>query len=152
MEKKVALGKLQAICSRQEKCIFDIKQKLNIWNVENDHWDEIIEALINDKYVDEDRYAQSFVNDKYKFNKWGRIKIQYQLKMKGVNDACIKSAIQNIVEEEYASILNKVITDKNKSIKDKDSQVRYKKLLSFAYNRGFSFEESNEVIKRVCGG
>ena len=147
---KEALIKAQSICSKQEKCIRDIMVKLDGWGLSEEHKEEVIAQLVKDKFIDEPRYAESFVNDKFRFNKWGKIKIKYQLMLKGISETDIENALQRIDMNEYNAVLQQIIEQKMNSLKnEKDPRKKYQKILTFTYNRGFSFEDSNDLIKNV---
>jgi len=149
MDFKDALKKAQNICSRREKCKYDIEQKLKEWGVSEDNMEKIIESLVKEKFIDEKRYVSSFVNDKFKFNKWGKIKIKYQLRLKGISEIQIDQALEQIPENKYKELLKDLLQKKSKSIKNHNKQEKYQKLVSFAYNRGFSFEDSKDLVNEM---
>lgn len=151
MNNKTALNKARQICSKHEKCIYDIRFKLGDWGINESNQDKIINELVKDKYIDELRYTQAFINDKLHFNKWGKIKIGYHLKMKRIKENTINEAINSIDPEVYEKILVEILQEKLKSVKSKNKLEIRQKLISFAYNRGFGFEDSNNVVGRlVC--
>jgi len=98
---KEALSKAQNLCSGQEKCIFDIRKKLFDWKLPNTDHDTVMNLLLTDKFIDEQRYALFFAKDKFNFNKWGKIKIEYTLKQKNIPYEYIKHALDEIPEMEY---------------------------------------------------
>jgi len=71
---KIALEKAMAQCSRREYCSDDIRNKLSLWGVDNDDIGKILRILISDNFINEPRYATAFVRDKFKYNKWGKLK------------------------------------------------------------------------------
>lgn len=141
-----ALSKAQHICSRQEKCCFDIRKKLENWQLSYDDQDKLIDSLINDRFIDENRYAGFYVRDKYRFNKWGRIKISHHLKQKKIPEYIILEAFEGIKESEYLENLDDILRSKLKSTRETDPYLLKGKLFRFAQSRGF---ESDLVLKNI---
>ncbi len=145
---KEALVKAQNLCARQEKCRADIRKKLYDWNIQPDDIENIIDRLIADNFIDEIRYAEYFVRDKFRFNKWGRIKIEFTLKQKQIPSEIIRKALLEINETEYRNSLKSELIKKHKSIKDTEPYKIKEKLLRFAQSRGYELEISlNEIEK-----
>ena len=141
-----ALSKVQFICSKQEKCCSDIRKKLQDWNISEDDQDEIITSLIEDKFIDESRFTNFYVRDKYRFNKWGRIKISYQLKHKQIPERIITESLEQINDQEYKEILQDLLQSKLRSLKDEDKYQLKTKLYRFAQSRGFESQLSLNLI------
>ncbi len=141
-----ALSKMQFICSRQEKCCYDIRKKLENWSLSYDDQDKIIQSLIDDKFIDERRYTGFYVRDKYKFNKWGRIKISHHLKQKQIPEFIIIEAFETILEEEYNENLEDILSSKLRGTRENDPYKLRAKLYRFAQSRGF---ESNLILKCI---
>ncbi|WP_164977509.1 regulatory protein RecX [Ancylomarina salipaludis] len=141
-----ALSKMQFICSRQEKCCSDIRKKLENWNLSYDDQDKIIQSLIDDKFIDEKRYTGFYVRDKYKFNKWGRIKISHHLKQKQIPEYLIMEAFDSISKEIYEDNLEEMLRAKMKSTREEDPYKLKAKLYRFAQSRGF---ESNLILRNI---
>ncbi len=144
MEIKDAIYKAQSLCSRSEKCSFDVIKKLYDWKADRDDFDEIIESLIDDNYIDEERYAIAFAKDKFKFNKWGKIKITYVLRQKNIPSDFINNAIGNISDKDYYQTILNELEKKLKSINDTDSKKI--KLIRFASGKGY---ESDIIFKAL---
>ncbi len=144
-----ALSKASEICSRSEKCAFDVELKCREWQLESDETAKIVAFLVAEKYIDHLRYARSFVNDKFRFNKWGKVKIAYQLRQKHLGEREIQEAMSVIPEDQYAQVLLDLLSAKAKTIKEKDGYARRSKLLAFAQSRGFETEEALRVISRM---
>ena len=100
-----ALKKAQEYCAKEEKCRADVNRKLREWGADSENYEKIIEALVNDDFINEQRYAQFFAHDKFKFNKWGKIKIAYELRLKKIPITIINSAINGIDMDAYFTIL-----------------------------------------------
>ena len=99
------LYKLAAKCSTSEQCLSDIEAKINRYDLTEEERTRILRHLVEEKYIDDRRYAEAFVRDKYRFNKWGRIKITQGLRMKGIDKETISNAMGVIDEQEYLDIL-----------------------------------------------
>ena len=141
-----ALSKMQFICSRQEKCCSDIRKKLENWHLSYDDQDNIIQSLIDDKFIDEKRYTGFYVRDKYKFNKWGRIKISHHLKQKQIPEYIIMEAFDSISDELYEENLKEILSSKLRSTREEDPYKLKAKLFRFAQSRGF---ESNLILRNI---
>jgi regulatory protein len=135
MKKEIALNKCMAMCSKSEYCIFDIRQKLIRWEVEEP--DAVIDQLIEDRFLDEERYVPAFVRDKFRFNRWGKIKIAHHLRQKQIPDYLIKKSMAEIKEGEYYEAGIALLQSKLKSVKYKDHYDLKNKLVRFMAGRGF---------------
>jgi len=147
---KQALEKAQYLCAQKEKCIEDIKHKFYQWGVNKCDFESLINSLIEDKFIDEERYATAFVKEKFKFNQWGKIKIEYALKQKNIAENYIHQALNEIPPEEYNQVLEKELIKKRKSIKDTDEHAIKSKLIRYASSKGFEngkiFDMVNSMI------
>ena len=140
------LYKLAAKCSVSEQCLSDIEAKLSRYDLTEEERTHILRHLMEEKYVDDRRYAEAYVKDKYRFNKWGRIKIAQGLRMKGIDTETIKSAMGAIDEEEYMDILRDLIKAKRRSTRGSSEYEINGKLLRFATGRGFEFAAIRECL------
>jgi len=135
-----ALHKAMNQCSRREFCSSDIESRLELWGVNLTDCQNIIEILIKENFINEERYALAFVKDKLIQNKWGRIKIASHLRAKNISSWNISSALASIDIELYKRILISVIDGHRRSVKAKNPYEMKAKLLRFGLSRGF---ESN---------
>lgn len=133
------LYKLAARCSTSEQCLSDVEAKLKRYDLSEEERTRILQHLVEEKYIDDKRYAEAFVRDKYRFNKWGRIKIAQGLRMKGIDNGTVNEAMGVIDEAEYLHILRELIKAKRKSIRGKSDYEVNGKLIRFAIGRGFEF-------------
>ena len=147
LDKKEALMKCTALCSRAEYSIFDIKEKLYRWGVESESQEEIIEYLCKNNYINEARYAECFVSEKFRLSHWGRIKIGYALRQKRVAEQHISSAFEIIDEEHYFETLKKLIQSKSKG--DISDFKKRASVYNFALSRGFEPELINRALKEI---
>lgn len=144
-----ALAKSAALCSISEKCISDIQKKLLSWGINDEESERIIRRLIQEKYIDENRFARFFVKDKHKFAKWGKGKIAHALKEKGINQENINEALEQIEEEDYSEQLDTLLNAKLKSIKYKNAFDAKAKLIRFGMGRGFEYEAIMNALKKI---
>lgn len=144
---KEALTKAAEICSRTEKCSFDIKMKCREWQLSKEDSNRITEYLKQEKYLDDQRYAISFVQDKFRFNKWGKIKLAYALRQKQVEEKYIREALTHIPEDAYRQVLTDLLSAKAKTVKEKDAYTRRGKLLAFVQSHGFEMEEALKILE-----
>ena len=101
MTEEQALQKLAALCSQAEHCTSEMKEKMTRWGVADDEQQRVIEYLVANRYVDDRRYARSFVNDKLKYNKWGPRKIEQALWMKHLDDSIRQEALNDVDDSDY---------------------------------------------------
>lgn len=141
-----ALSRMANLCARRECCIFDIKTKLLRYELDQEAIERIIEHLKKEKYIDELRFARSFINDKMRFNKWGKVKINFALRQKRIPQDIITEAFLDFSDEQLNASLDDVLTAKWKTIKGKSEQDRRTKLIRFALGRGF---EMNHVLTYI---
>jgi len=149
MNEQASLHKAAAYCSTVERCVSEVEEKLVKWEQDEKASERIIQYLIKEKFIDENRYCKCFVSDKLRFNKWGKIKISYMLQQKKIPQHIISSALQQIDEEEYNNILIELLKEKRKFVKGKTKYEEQIKLTRFAAGRGFSFEEIQNALKII---
>lgn len=147
LTKEQALQKLKHYCGYQERSHSEVKEKLYSLGVWKQEHDEIISALIEENYLNEERFAIAFARGKFRMKQWGRVKIKYELKQKQVSEYCIKKALKEIEEEEYSTLLKKLATEKYASLKAEQYMVRKKKTIDYLLQKGFEME----LIKQVVG-
>ena len=140
------LYKLAARCSVSEQCLSDMEAKLAKYDLTEEERTRILRHLVEEKYVDDGRYAEAYVRDKYRFNKWGRMKIAQGLRMKGIDRAAIEAAMEIIDETEYLNILHNLIKTKRKSTKGKNEYEINGKLARFAIGRGFEYSAIRQCL------
>ena len=145
-EQNIAYNKAALLCSRSEKCTAEIQEKLQLWGLSGDESEPVIEKLIDEKYIDDERYARAYVKDKFRFNRWGKQKIAYMLRAKKIPEEIINRALDEIEDLGYSEKLIKLLEDKAHSIKAQNAFDKRSKLMHFALSRGF---ESGEIYKAL---
>lgn len=134
---KPHLTKMAHYCSLQERAISEVVLKLRSASLSADDVDHIIERLKKEGFLDEFRYAKAFVNDKFKLNSWGKIKIGYALRMKQVDSEAIEEALGQIGNDDYQNLLASLAAKKMKEVKSTSSQDSNNKVARFLLQRGF---------------
>lgn len=149
LSKEEALKKAQRLCAMQEKCTCDLVMKLKEWGCEVDLVDPIIKKLKAENFLCDVRYAKTFVREKFRFNKWGKIKIAYHLKQKGISSDTIDIAFEEINENEYYNFLYHELNKKRKTLTRGTIQENKQKLFRFASSRGFESEITRMAIEKI---
>ncbi len=136
-------------CSRTEKCSYDIRQKISTAGLLNDEADVIIEQLKKEKFIDDERFAKSYVSDRFRFNKWGKVKMHHSLKLKGLPDDLIQKALNSLDETKYRLALLKTMKEKARTVKKKSKFEQMGMIIRFAQNRGFEPELIHRYLNEV---
>jgi len=141
------LDNLRRTCSRREYCSSDVLKKIEkSLGGDKAEADRILRALVEEKYVDDFRYASAYARDKASISGWGSVKIRYMLAAKGIPSYIISRALEEVDEQKAESRLEKLIENKYRSLKD-DPQCKIK-LLRFALGRGYSYDEVSAILNR----
>jgi regulatory protein len=145
------LQNMEAWCSTKEVCILEAKIKMRKWNVSEADSDKIILSLIESGYINEERYAKAFANDKLIIDKWGPQKVRQALKQKGINGTLISKAIseKNINQE---AVVSKLLSGKVKSFNKLDGNEIYAKLMRFGLSRGFDYSLVSKYAEQIVNG
>lgn len=145
-----ALPKIKQYCAYQERCHSEVKDKLYSHGLHKNDVEEIISKLIEDNYLNEERFAIHFAGGKFRIKQWGKVKIKYELKQKQVSEYCIKKALNEIDEEDYFITLQKLADTKLQSLKgEKNIFIKRKKLQDHLRMKGFESDLVNEVVKQA---
>lgn len=147
LTKEQALQKLKHYCAYQERCHSEVKDKLYTLGVWKSQHDEIIAALIEEGYLNEERFAIAYAGGKYRIKQWGRVRIKHALKQKQVSEYCIRKALNQIDEDDYLSTLKKLWEDKYASLKSDQYLVRKKKTIDYLVAKGYE----TSLIQQVAG-
>ena len=142
----IAIERIKNYCALQDRCQWDVLQKLREWGLQQATKDHILEILITDKFIDEERFSTSFCRGKFRIKNWGKRKIVNELKRKQISSICINTGLKEIDEKEYDLVLEKLFYQKERSIKDKNQFIRKTKIANFLIQRGF---ENNLVWDKI---
>ncbi len=147
MEKKTLLfQKATSFCAYQERCLSEIKEKLYEWEASQEESEAIVNQLIKEKYIDEERFAKIYAGSKFRTKKWGRLKIKYMLKQKNISNALINKGLQEISAEEYYETLKTLALQKKEALRNKFDKV---KLYNYLISKGFESDLVQEVIREI---
>ena len=141
-----AFNKLSALCATAEYCCADIRKKMANWELPDGCEERIIRRLTEERYIDESRYARAYVNDKFRFAHWGRVKIKNMLYLQHIPEAEINEALSNIPQHEYEEVLKGVIESKQRTLPETESYEARTKIIRFAIQRGFELHEITKFI------
>ena len=147
--KEQALQQLMERCAKAELCILDAQRLMQRWQIPIEERQSVIDTLIKDRFIDEERYAQAFVRDKLNFSRWGARKISEALYLKRIPAGIIKQAMEQVQEVRMSDRLETDLRRKNNSLKDEDPYKRKEKLLRFGVSRGYDYKTVMETIERV---
>ncbi|WP_111307803.1 regulatory protein RecX [Confluentibacter sediminis] len=146
-----ATKKLEAYCAYQERSHQEVRQKLETMNMIPEAVDMIIIHLLEHNFLNEERFAKAYVSGKFNIKKWGKSRLTYQLKQKGVSKANINRAIEAISDKEYMKVFNDLTDKKALSIKEPDKLKKKRKFIDYFLRLGWEsylvYDRANELIK-----
>ena len=128
---------MQRYCAYQDRCHQEVRKKLRDMKVYPDWQDEIILALLEDNFLNEERFARSFARGKFRIKRWGRQRIKRELKQRQVSEYCIKKALEEIEESDYLAALKSLILKKAEQLRTDDHWVQKQKVARYALQRGY---------------
>tara|TARA_B100000886_G_scaffold304873_1_gene236322 strand:- start:537 stop:1004 length:468 start_codon:yes stop_codon:yes gene_type:complete len=137
---KIVKERIRHYCAVMDRCQFQVITKLKSYGVSDALADEILIELIQNKYLDEERFARSFCSGKFKIKRWGRNKIAFELSKLKVPKSCILLAMSEIDNIDYKNVIRHLANKKMASLKDKNSYVRKKKVVDSLLRKGYESE------------
>ena len=143
---KEAYLTLAALCAQAEHCQWEMLEKMRRWEVPEEAQARVMQRLVKERYVDDERYAQAFVKDKIRYNKWGRRKVDQALWQKHIDEDIRKRVLDEVDDDEYLSVLRPLLKQKRKSTKANSDYELNQKLMRFALGRGFTFDIIRQCI------
>ena len=149
LTKEEAIQKLRHYCSYQERSHYEVQQKLWELGVRRVEHDEIISTLIEEDYLNEERFAKAFVGGKFRMKDWGRKKIWHALKEKQVSEYNIKKGMKEIDDEEYKNVLQELAEKKYALLKGEQYLVRKKKTIDYLTQKGFEVDLVLRVMNEL---
>ncbi len=160
MTPEKALERLQVLCSKREICSGQARKKLQEWSMKNVREgkepfpdsvvSEMICRLVDDRFVDDARFAEAYVRDKARFAEWGKVKIAHNLRVLGVSEGVVRGALENNGELFSGEHLEKLLRKKWNLLREGDSvEKKREKLLRFALGRGFGYDQIIPLLKRL---
>jgi regulatory protein len=150
LSKEQALQKAKHYCGYQERSHKEVKEKLYSFGLWKKDVEELISTLIEENYLNEERYAIAFARGKFRMKHWGRIKIKYELQQKYISPYCIKKAMKELSEEEYQKTFSKLANERWASLKsEKNIFIKKRKTQDYLLQKGFEHELINEFFKKM---
>jgi regulatory protein len=149
MTEEQALARLTALCASAEHCTGEMIDKMTKWEIPEEAQARIMEHLVSNKYVDDERYCRAFVHDKMEYNHWGRRKIEQALYVKHVDKAIQTKVLDEIPDSDFIDILRPLLDQKRRQTRaDNDYEMNIK-LMRFAASRGFTIDQIRQCIEEV---
>jgi regulatory protein len=146
---KQALPKLKQYCAYQERCHSEVKEKLAGYGVYGKDADEIISTLVEENYLNEERFAIHFAGGRFRMKQWGKVKIKMEMKQKQVSDYCIKKALAAIDADDYLHTLHQLYDKKIATLRsEKNIFIKKKKLQTYLLQKGYESSLVNEWINK----
>lgn len=149
MDKQVLL-KACSFCAYQERTQAEVRERLAEWKVYGDEAEEIIVELIQENFLNEERFAKVYAGSKFRVKKWGRNKIKMAMKFKKLSEYCIKKGMEEIDEEEYFLVLQALLHKKLHSISsESNAYIRKKKAADYAMRKGFEGDLVWDILREI---
>ena len=146
MTEQEAYLRLAALCALAEHCEYEMQEKMRRWEIADDAQARVMQRLITERYVDDERFARAFANDKVKYNKWGRRKVEQAMWLKHIAEDIRQRVLDSIDDEEYIAILRPLLQQKRRSVKAHNDYELRQKLIKFAIGRGFTMDIIKQCI------
>ncbi len=146
-----ALNKAAAYCSKAERAPRDVASKLRDWDVDEESVDKVLDWLTKENFLSEERFAHAFVNDKYHFERWGRIKIAYALRQKGIEGSLVQNTLDDVIDpESYLQTAVELLRTKLRGTSGKalDAKTRAA-VYRFAAQRGFEADVCRKALQEL---
>ncbi|NVO01721.1 MAG: RecX family transcriptional regulator [Bacteroidetes bacterium] len=143
----IALSKAQAYCAYQERSHDEVRKKLWEWEIDNEIAENIIVELINDGFINESRFAESYARGKFRIKKWGKQKIKAALRQKKVTEKCISEALSKINMSDYQEVINEIAVKKLSEYKG--DKLIINKTAAYLIQRGFESELIWDVLNGI---
>jgi len=143
-----ALAKLQKYCVYQDRCHKEVRTKLLSLGIYGDTLEEIMADLITENFLNEERFACSYARGKFNLKKWGRMRIQNELRQRRISAYCIRKAMKEIDEKEYRNTIRKLIEKKAASLQEDNDFIRNNKIAQYLFRKGY---ESNIIWPIIKG-
>jgi len=137
-------------CSKMERSKFDVQFKLYSWGLDQNQIKEVVEKLESDGFLSSGRYIEAYIKGKLYYKKWGKVKIKYNLKLKGFSDELIDKYIDELIDEDfYLEMIIEQLKKKSLAIDDDDEYIRKSKLIRFGQSRGYETEISLMCVDKL---
>lgn len=146
MKPEQALNILAGQCSKKEICSKDARQKLIKWEIQEEDIKKIMSFLFEHKFIDDERFARIYTEDKFHFNHWGKQKITMMLRQKGISQDIIDEALSIIPTDNYTEHCMELLQQKYRTLTEQDPYKLKAKLTRFAVGRGFDYDTVSKCL------
>jgi len=146
---KEAYLRASSYCAYQERTPDEVRERLREWNIRGEDVEAVISRLVEENFVNEERFAKAFAGGKFRIKHWGRLKIRQELRARGLSEYCVKQAMKEIDEKEYHQTLCCLIEKKNASLKDEETLVKKQKLLRYALSKGYENDLAWNAVEEL---
>ncbi len=146
MTEQEAFLRLAALCAQAEHCEYEMQEKMRRWQLPDEAQARVMQRLVSERYVDDGRYARAFANDKVKYNKWGRRKVEQALWQKHIADDIRQQVLDGIGDGDYLAVLRPLLQQKRRSVKARNDYELRMKLVKFALGRGFTMDIIRQCV------
>lgn len=140
---------MQRYCAYQDRCHKEVRSKLLEIGMYGDDLEDIMATLIEENFLNEERFAKSFARGKFRMNQWGRIRITQELKRRDIFGYCLRKGLEEIEEADYWNTLLEVLLKKSQTVKANNTYQKKQKLAQYAFGRGFEMNLIWEAIKEM---
>ncbi len=148
LTKEQAHQKAKHYCAYQERCHSEVKEKLYGFGLRKTEVEELLSKLIEEDYLNEERFAVQFAGGRFRMKQWGRVKIKYELKQKQVSEYIIRKALKTIDEDDYQSTLQKLYEQKQQQLSsEKNIFIKKRKLQDYLLQKGYELQLINELMR-----
>ena len=145
-----AFQKAKYYCAYQERSHAEVKKKLYGFGLYKNEVEILLSQLIEENYLNEERFAIAFAGGKFRIKQWGKTKIKYELKLRQIGDYNIKKALSQIEEEDYLKTLQKLAAEKLATLKsEKNIFIRKSKLQNYLVGKGYEFNLIGEILNKI---
>lgn len=147
--RETALSQIQRFCAYQERCHEEVRQKLLLHGIYGDFLEELMASLIENNFLNEERFAIQYAGGKFRIKKWGKTKIKVALKQKNVSDYCIRESLKQISDEEYLEAIQYWVYKKSYEWNDMGLTTKKHQIYTFLIQKGFEPDLINDVIEKI---
>lgn len=146
MNGQQAYSRLSALCARSEHCQQEMLDKMRQWGVADDEQAQVMARLVKEQYVDDARYARAFVNDKVRYDRWGRRKVETALRQKRIDAETCREVLDEVPPQDYVEALKPLLKQKRRSTKASSNYELNMKLIRYALSRGYEMDIIRQCI------
>ncbi len=144
-----AKARLEALCAYQERCSFELSQKMNQWGINRDEQDQLLAHLISNNFLNEERFAEAFVSGKVRIKRWGKIKIQIELQKRFISAYSINRALKSVDLDEYWNNVLHLAERKWATSQEKDDYKKRMKVYRYLSSKGYESDLISDAVNEV---